>query len=120
MRLESPPPLCQRLEQRLLAPPQLDQTRECLDDCWSMLTKLWRPRDRKSSAAGTCEGAGRHGKGKGEEWRLEAVDEAGSVGVDPGASHETLEAADELLDDVEGDQGLEVPRLEGPRRRQRR
>ena len=120
MRLESPPPLCQRLEQRLLAPPQLDQTRECLDDCWSMLTKLWRPRDRKSSAAGTCEGAGRHGKGKGEALRLWTSAETVKVDDEFGASPESLEAAVESLVGLGVDQEVVDPQQEDLHRLRRR
>ena len=89
------------------------------DDLTASLA-LWRPRDRTLKAEETCGGEGRHGKGKGEASRPETEDEEESVVVDPGASHETLEEADEPLDDVEGDQGLEDPRLGGPRRRRRR
>ena len=84
------------------------------------LLTLLRPRDRKWKAGATWKGIGRHGKGMGVALRLETVDEKETVGVDLGASHEMLEAADELLGDVGDDQGLEDLQLRDPRRRQRR
>ena len=118
--LEPPPPLDQRHDgrrQRTLQPvPPTDELNADL----STSTSSARPRDRTWKAERTWKGIGRHGKGMGVALRLETVDKEETVGVDPGASHEMLEAADELLGDVGDDQGLEGLQLRDPRRRQRR
>ena len=66
MRLETPPPLAQRPEQRLLTRPPLAPTREGVGDDLTASLALWRPRDRTLKAEETCGGEGRHGKGQGE------------------------------------------------------
>ena len=120
MRLETPPPLAQRPEQRLLTRPPPALTREGVGVELTASLALWRPRGGTSMAEGTCDGEGRQGEGEGEAWRLENSAEAGIVGVDVGASPASLEEVVELPDDVEDDQVLEDPRQVGPPRRRRR
>ena len=83
------------------------------DDLTTLLTS-WRPRDVTSTAEGTCGGEGRHGEGKGEEWRPVTSAELETVDDDVDASLESVEAAAELWGDEEGDQGVELPLQEGP------
>ena len=113
LKTETPPP-------RHSVPARLDPTTACLDDGLTTLLALMRPRDRKSTAEGTCDGEGRQGERKGEAWRpWNSAELATAVdGVD--ASLESMEAVDELLGAEEGDQGVEHPVLEDPLRHPRR
>ena len=118
MRLESPPPLDQRPSERLPVPPRLDPTKENVGVDSTTTSALPRPRDRKSMVAVTWEGVGRQGgKRGGVETRLELL-EATEIGVcDPGAFGESALPVGECVDDAEGDQGVERPRLKAPLRR---
>ena len=83
---------------------------------------LPRPRDRKSKAWGTWTGKGRHGKGKGEEWRLETAEEMQNDVDQLDESAESLAPVDGLVGDEEVDQEVGVLQPEGlhPLQRRRR
>ena len=87
-----------------------------MGDDLTMLLTSWRPRDVTSTAEGTCDGEGRQGERKGEEWRpWNSAELATAVdGVD--ASLESMEVVDELLGAEGDDQEVEHPLLEDPLR----